>query len=77
MWKPGKGHSDGNPRLSRVSAASASSSLPHLNSGAKHNGSSTDQFAVLVSCRCNYTGTLMYNLDKFDDNLVWRTVCMC
>lgn len=68
MWRHGKGHSDGNPRLSRVSAASAASSLPHLNSGAKNNGSPTDQFAVLVSCRCNYTGILMYNLIMFDNN---------
>ncbi|XP_057777104.1 uncharacterized protein LOC130995724 isoform X2 [Salvia miltiorrhiza] len=68
MWKHGKGHSDGNPRLSRVSAASAASSLPHLNSGAKNNGSSTDQFAVLVSCRCNYTESKLF----FKQPTSWR-----
>ncbi|XP_042049076.1 uncharacterized protein LOC121794799 isoform X2 [Salvia splendens] len=68
MWKHGKGNSDGNPRLSRVSAASASSSLPHLNSGAKNNGSSTDQFAVLVSCRCNYTESKLF----FKQPTSWR-----
>ncbi|XP_042052912.1 uncharacterized protein LOC121798128 isoform X2 [Salvia splendens] len=68
MWKHGKGHSDGKPRLSRVSAVSASSSLPHLNSGAKNNGSSTDQFAVLVSCRCNYTESKLF----FKQPTSWR-----
>lgn len=57
MWKHGKKvHSDGNPRVSRVSAGSSASSRPYMNSGARNSGSPADQFAVLVSCRCNYTG---------------------
>ncbi|KAH6756354.1 heat-inducible transcription repressor [Perilla frutescens var. hirtella] len=68
LWKHGKGHSDGNPRVSRVSAGSAASSWVHSNPGAKHNASPDDQFAVLVSCRCNYTESKLF----FKQPTSWR-----
>lgn len=68
IWKHGKGHSDGNPRVSHVSAGSPVSSWSHSNSGVKNNGSPADQFAVLVSCRCNYTESKLF----FKQPTSWR-----
>ncbi|KAL3631119.1 hypothetical protein CASFOL_024103 [Castilleja foliolosa] len=59
LWKHSKDHSDTDTRpSSRLTARNAAASSWHNSSDTeqKHNGSPADQYAVLVSCRCNYTG---------------------
>lgn len=55
LWKHSKVHNDSS-RPSRMTAGSPASSWHNSNIEGKHSVSPADQYAVLVSCRCNYTG---------------------
>ncbi|KAL3824175.1 hypothetical protein ACJIZ3_020204 [Penstemon smallii] len=63
-----KGHIDSNSRPSRVSAVSATSSWHHSNIEGKHCGLPDDKYAVLVSCRCNFTESKLF----FKHPTSWR-----
>lgn len=52
MWRTPLGPGERSSQSSHLQAGNASSSLHNINQIASH----TDQYAVLVSCRCNYTG---------------------
>ncbi|XP_011086395.1 uncharacterized protein LOC105168145 [Sesamum indicum] len=67
-WKHGKGHTDGNLRPSRLPAGNAASSWQSSKSEGKHSASPTDQYAVLVSCRCNYSESKLF----FKQPTSWR-----
>lgn len=72
FWKQSKGHNDKNLRLSRLPAGNAASNWNQSsNTELKLSRSPTDQYAVLVSCRCNYTGIKLFSHHNFHDNLVW------
>ncbi|KAI3467400.1 hypothetical protein Pfo_024063 [Paulownia fortunei] len=69
LWKHSKGHSESNLRPSRLPAGNAASSWHHSsNTEGKHSGSPADQYAVLVSCRCNYTESKLF----FKQPTSWR-----
>ncbi|KAK4429949.1 hypothetical protein Salat_1295600 [Sesamum alatum] len=68
FWKHGKGHTDGNLRPSRLPAGNAASSWQSFKSEGKHSASPTDQYAVLVSCRCNYSESKLF----FKQPTSWR-----
>ncbi|KAL0385703.1 UNVERIFIED_CONTAM: hypothetical protein Sradi_2964600 [Sesamum radiatum] len=68
FWKHGKGHTDGNLRPSRLLAGNAASSLQSSQSEGKYSASPTDQYAVLVSCRCNYSESKLF----FKQPTSWR-----
>ncbi|KAK6139291.1 hypothetical protein DH2020_026969 [Rehmannia glutinosa] len=69
LWKNSKGHIDSNPRPSRLPAGNAASTWHHSsNTEGKHSGSPSDQYAVLVSCRCNYTESKLF----FKQPTSWR-----
>lgn len=58
LWQHPKGHTDSSLRLSRLPAGNASLSWHQpTNAEGRQAGSSGDQYAIIVSCRCNYTGT--------------------
>ncbi|KAL7091488.1 hypothetical protein ACP275_12G109300 [Erythranthe tilingii] len=69
FWKQSKGHHDSNQRPSRLPAGNAASSWNQSsNIEMKHSGSPADQYAVLVSCRCNYTESKLF----FKQPTSWR-----
>ncbi|KAK4423772.1 hypothetical protein Salat_1960100 [Sesamum alatum] len=69
IWKHPKGRTYGNLRLSHLSPANAGSGWhPSPNTEGKHSGTLADQFAVLVSCRCNYTESKLF----FKQPTSWR-----
>ncbi|KAM3358917.1 hypothetical protein P3S68_021850 [Capsicum galapagoense] len=62
-------HSGKTSRSSRVHSRSASSTWNHFpNIEERNTGSSTDKYAVLVSCRCNYTESKLF----FKQPTSWR-----
>ncbi|KAL6513858.1 hypothetical protein OROHE_019314 [Orobanche hederae] len=63
LWKHYKRPNDSNPRLSNLPAGWLNS-----NTEQKHSGSPADQYAVLVSCRCNYTESKLF----FKQPTSWR-----
>lgn len=66
ILKSSNGHSGKTFRSSRVHSRSASSSWHHLPIIEERNiGSPTDKYAVLVSCRCNYTGRYCLKRNSF------------
>ncbi|XP_051146033.1 uncharacterized protein LOC127261729 [Andrographis paniculata] len=68
-WKHPKGHTDSTLRPSRSAAGNASLSWHQpINVEGKHGGSSSDQYAVIVSCRCNYTESKLF----FKHPTSWR-----
>lgn len=69
LWKHPKGHTDSSLRPSRIHVGNASSSWHQPNNAeGKHTGSSADQYAVIVSCRCNYTESKLF----FKHPTSWR-----
>ncbi|KAL3654192.1 hypothetical protein CASFOL_003873 [Castilleja foliolosa] len=71
LWKHSKGHSDTDTRpASRLPARNAAASGWHNSSNTEreHSGSPADQYAVLVSCRCNYTESKLF----FKQQTSWR-----
>lgn len=69
ILKSSNGHSGKTFRSSRVHSRSASSSWHHLPIIEERNiGSPTDKYAVLVSCRCNYTESKLF----FKQPTSWR-----
>ncbi|KAK4402925.1 hypothetical protein Sango_1033200 [Sesamum angolense] len=68
FWKHGKGLTDGNLRPSRLPSGNAASSWQSSKSEGKHSASPTDQYAVLVSCRCNYSESKLF----FKQPTSWR-----
>ncbi|GER41450.1 hypothetical protein STAS_18158 [Striga asiatica] len=69
LWRHSKGQNDSDPRPSGLPAGNASSNWQNLsNIESKHGGSLTDQYAVLVSCRCNYTVSKLF----FKQRTSWR-----
>lgn len=67
MWRSPKAQVERSFYSSQLQAGSASSSL-HLPSNIDRNTSSADQYAVLVSCRCNYTESRLF----FKQPTSWR-----
>ena len=58
MWKKLKAHGERSSQSSQLRAGNAASSLrvlPKTVEG-KRSASTADQYAIMVSCRCNYTG---------------------
>lgn len=69
VLKSSNGHSGKTFRSSRVHSRSASSTWHHSSNIEERNiGSSTDKYAVLVSCRCNYTESKLF----FKQPTSWR-----
>ncbi|KZV28722.1 hypothetical protein F511_32474 [Dorcoceras hygrometricum] len=74
LWKGPKGNSGSNLQPSRMPAGSAasgsaaSSRQNHYISEGKHGASSADHYAILVSCRCNYTESKLF----FKQKTSWR-----
>ncbi|KAI8562964.1 hypothetical protein RHMOL_Rhmol03G0077000 [Rhododendron molle] len=66
MWKTTKGHIERNQ--SSYSQVGSSLSLPITHLEGKQNASTADQYAVLVSCRCNYTESKLF----FKQPTSWR-----
>lgn len=64
MWRTPKGPIERSSRSSHLQAGNASSSLHNINQIV----SRTDQYAVLVSCRCNYTESRLF----FKQPTSWR-----
>ncbi|CAN4094710.1 unnamed protein product [Withania somnifera] len=61
MLKSSNCHSGKTSRSSRIHSRSASSTWHHFSNIEERNiGSSTDKYAVLVSCRCNYTESKLF-----------------
>ncbi|KAG8366295.1 hypothetical protein BUALT_Bualt17G0061500 [Buddleja alternifolia] len=69
IWKHAKGHTESNLQSSRIPAGNAPSNW-HQSSivEGKHSGPPIDQYAVLVSCRCNYTESKLF----FKKPTSWR-----
>ncbi|KAA8533018.1 hypothetical protein F0562_032865 [Nyssa sinensis] len=70
MWKSPKGHGERSSQSSCFQPGSASTSL-HLPSNiveGKLSASTADQYAILVSCRCNYTESRLF----FKQPTSWR-----
>lgn len=61
LWKHNKGQLKGGPQLSRSQSHSSSN-------GIRHNNAVEDQYAILVSCRCNYTESRLF----FKQPTSWR-----
>ncbi|KAL2519445.1 hypothetical protein Adt_15692 [Abeliophyllum distichum] len=60
-WKCPKGHSNTNSQPSSLLAGSATSSWPHFsNIERNYSGSPAHHYAVIVSCRCNYTESNLF-----------------
>lgn len=58
MWKKLKAHGERSSQSSQLRAGNTASSLrvlPKTVEG-KRSASTADQYAIMVSCRCNYTG---------------------
>ncbi|KAK4715644.1 hypothetical protein R3W88_013982 [Solanum pinnatisectum] len=69
ILKSSNGHSGKTFQSSRVHSRSASSTWHHLPNIEERNiGSPTDKYAVLVSCRCNYTESKLF----FKQPTSWR-----
>ncbi|KAK4358142.1 hypothetical protein RND71_023752 [Anisodus tanguticus] len=69
ILKSSNGHSGKTFRSSRVHSRSASSTWNHFSNIEDRNiGSPTDKYAVLVSCRCNYTESKLF----FKQPTSWR-----
>lgn len=62
MWKNLKGHGENNPHssYSETGSAPSSSHPPTKTVEGKKKASTADQYAVLVSCRCNYTESRLF-----------------
>ncbi|CAK9137081.1 unnamed protein product [Ilex paraguariensis] len=60
MWKSPKSHGESSSQSSHVQAGSVTSSLHPSNIGGKQGVSPADQYAVVVSCRCNYTESRLF-----------------
>lgn len=57
QWKSSNSTIEKGSRSSNLAAGNSASAWRHSSfSEGKHGGSSADQYTVLVSCRCNYTG---------------------
>ncbi|KAI3733604.1 hypothetical protein L6452_13049 [Arctium lappa] len=70
LWRSSKGQSDRSPRSSQSQAGSATSSV-HGPSNVDRGVMFADKYAVLVSCRCNYTESRLF----FKQPTSWRP-CM-
>ncbi|PIN15221.1 hypothetical protein CDL12_12153 [Handroanthus impetiginosus] len=68
LWKKPKGYSDNKVQQSHIQAGSVASSWHQRSTERKHNGTPGDQYAVLVSCRCNYTESKLF----FKHPTSWR-----
>ncbi|PIN17020.1 hypothetical protein CDL12_10325 [Handroanthus impetiginosus] len=69
LWKHPRGLTDGNLRPPSSSAGSATSSSRYSsNIEGRHSGSPADQYAILVSCRCNYAESRLF----FKQSTSWR-----
>ncbi|KAL8518803.1 hypothetical protein ACS0TY_009959 [Phlomoides rotata] len=68
LSKHSKVQGDINPRASHATTGNAASICHNPNSEPKHSGSSADEYAVLVSCRCNYTDSKLF----FKQPTSWR-----
>ncbi|KAG8383118.1 hypothetical protein BUALT_Bualt05G0151500 [Buddleja alternifolia] len=68
LWKRPKGQNDIKLRPPHLSAGSAASSWHHSNNEGKSSEPPADQYAVLVSCRCNYTESKLF----FKQSISWR-----
>ncbi|XP_019054215.1 PREDICTED: uncharacterized protein LOC104602813 isoform X2 [Nelumbo nucifera] len=70
MWKNLKGHRGRNSQPSHLQAGSAATSnhLPFKLGEGRKVSSSADRYAVLVSCRCNYTESRLF----FKKPTSWR-----
>ena len=66
MWKTTKSRGEKSYQSSHSDAGSSMFVPTNLSEG-KLNTSTADQYAVLVSCRCNYTGIYMLCLVLFGD----------
>lgn len=56
QWKSSIGNTQQGSRLSSFVAGNSSSAWRQSSFEGKHTGASADQYTVLVSCRCNYSG---------------------
>lgn len=70
LWRSSKGQNDRSPRSSQSQAGTATSSV-HGPSNVDHGVMFADKYAVLVSCRCNYTESRLF----FKQPTSWRP-CM-
>ncbi|KAL0327200.1 UNVERIFIED_CONTAM: hypothetical protein Sangu_1798000 [Sesamum angustifolium] len=68
LLKHPKGQTYGNLRVAHLSPASAGSGWHPPSTEGKYSGTSSDQFSVLVSCRCNYTESKLF----FKQPTNWR-----
>ncbi|KAL0296928.1 UNVERIFIED_CONTAM: hypothetical protein Sradi_6744900 [Sesamum radiatum] len=68
LLKHPKGQTYGNLRLPHLSPASAGSGWHPPSTEGKYSGTSSDQFSILVSCRCNYTESKLF----FKQPTNWR-----
>lgn len=73
MWKKLKAHGERSSQSSQLRAGNAASSLrvlPKTVEG-KRSASTADQYAIMVSCRCNYTGIyIVLSLPYYLKNII-------
>nr|GLL32030.1 uncharacterized protein LOC109161052 [Ipomoea trifida]GMD13439.1 heat-inducible transcription repressor [Ipomoea batatas]GMD16948.1 heat-inducible transcription repressor [Ipomoea batatas]GMD19605.1 heat-inducible transcription repressor [Ipomoea batatas] len=61
MWKNSKGCSEKSSQLSHINSGNVASTKQNsLNVMGRNISSPTDQYAILVSCRCNYTESKLF-----------------
>ncbi|XP_073142205.1 uncharacterized protein [Henckelia pumila] len=69
LWKGPKGNSGSNLQPSRLPVGSGASSRQNCSiAEGKQSASSADKYAILVSCRCNYTESKLF----FKQKTSWR-----